>query len=86
MPRTILRNSALAAAMLASLCFAAMPAIATEANVDVDAGVEDPATPISPSDTHVEVDSGGKDVDVSVDAQPDISVEAPGADVQIDRN
>jgi hypothetical protein len=96
MPSTILRNGAIASAMLAASAFAALPVIATEANVDVDAGVQNPATPISPSDTHVEADAGGKDVDVSVDrdpaprmpqvTKPDVSVKAPGADIEIDRN
>jgi hypothetical protein len=96
MPRKHPRTGAFAGAMLAGAALGALPAIATEANVDVDSGVEDPAKPINPTDALVDVDAGNRDVDVSVDrdpalrmpqgSKPDVSVEAPGADVTIDRN
>lgn len=96
MPRTHLRNSAFACALLAGVTLGALPAVATEANVDVQSGVQDPASPINPAETQAGVGTGSKDVDVSVDrdpaprmpqvSKPDISVEAPGANVTIDRD
>jgi hypothetical protein len=96
MPWNCLRGGAMALSMLSAIAVGALPAVAAEDNLDADAGIQDPAEPIGPAHAQTGVDAGNKNIDVSVDrdpaprmpqvSKPDVSVEAPGTNVTIDRN